>query len=382
MKRPFVILLFLAGLLPAGAQSLRLTPYTAPTALYADIDRLLNYNLHEHVRIEAGLTWVLPSESARDPKVFLGQWTLRGYAAYGVYDRAFKYGGSVQLRLPGSSDVRLRLSLKDDLERTGSRSFESYKMTSISLNNGYVASLFSHVQALEGKVIWKPFSRWEAAVGMRYSREAVVQHDTTFPYAHYAEASARVDFDGRLTVELRTGMTDNPSIHPSDNPTIRQSFYLRALAQYSYGEMDEDLHLWAQAGYTTPEAPESRQFDISGTGRTPCYFEHTLLTVPPRSFMADMFAHVLVKYTAPLPLWKTSFSSPKPFLQLNARWGHTPDYHLFIAEPATGFDGILRWGLLDMGVATAYQLTPPNAPYRPQDLRNGIAFAIVARLIV
>ena len=86
LRRFLPILLTLAAALPAGAQNVRLTPYRAPTVPYADVGRLFNYNLYEHARFEAGLSWVLPNESAENPKVFLGQWTLGGYVAYGVYD--------------------------------------------------------------------------------------------------------------------------------------------------------------------------------------------------------------------------------------------------------------------------------------------------------
>ena len=61
---------------------------------------------------------------------------------------------------------------------------------------------------------------------------------------------------------------------------------------------------------------------------------------------------------------------------------HRLAYRTVLLEPATGFDGILRWGILDMGFAVACQLTPVNADYRSDSPDDSIAFAIVARLIV
>lgn len=409
LRRILPILLTLAAALPAGAQSFfRLTHYQAPSALYADIDRFFNYNLYEHARFEAGLTWVHPNLSAKGTtiRVFLGQWTLSAYGAYGVQDRAFKYGASAQLRpgviIPSKKDLRLRLAFKDDLERAASRRLESYSMTATNLNSGYLASRFSRVQALEGKVIWKPATQWETSIGLRYSREQerfdstgmlyVAQGtflppelaDSPQPWVNFTEAALRVDYTDRdyhpthhLTLLLQPGVA-----YPS-----KPQPYLRLLAQYDYGEVDAfgadvGLHLWAQAGYATEKAPTTRRFDISGTGGTPYYFEHTLLTVPPDRFLSDLFAHLCVKYTAPMPLWKTRVSSPRPFLQINTVWG-LPAPSAGLLEPATGFDGILRWGnLLDMGFAVAYQITPPDADYRPENPIDSIAFAIVARFLI
>lgn len=415
LRRFLPLLLTLAAALPAGAQSVRLTHYQAPSALYADVGRLFNYNLYEHARFEAGLTWVQPNISFSGTSVrgFLGQWTLSAYGAYGVQDRAFKYGASVQLRPgnylhPSRKDLRLRLAFKDDLERAASRRLEDYRMTATSLNTGYLASRFSRVQALEGKVIWKPATQWESSVGLRYSREQerfdstgmlyVAQGtllppelaDSPQPWVNFTEATLRVDYTDRdyhpthrLTLLLQPGVA-----YPSQPQP-----YLRFLAQYAYGEVDAfgaavGLHLWAQAGYATGKAPTTRRFDVSGTGGTPYYFEHTFLTVPPNTVITDLFAHLCVKYIAPEPLWKSLYSNPRPFLQANAAiadmgvhggWLHkVADRSSPLLEPATGFDGILRWGILDMGFAVAYRIIPFDT-INPTD---NIAFAIVARLIV
>jgi len=376
MRRFLPLLLTLAAALPAGAQSIRLTPYRAPTALYADLGRLFNYNLHEHARFEADLAWVLPNEGATDPKVFLGQWTLGGYVAYGVHDQAWKYGSSVSLRLPGNHDVRVGMSVKDDLEQAASRRMEAYNMVQTSQNTSYVASRFSHVQAVEGMVSWRFAPRWRSSVAARYSREQMLFGDSSA--ARYSEMKVRVDYKAQSQFSVLV----QPGLEWSAAGTRP---YVRTLAQYAYGDLQKGLHLWAQTGYATalqgqhPEAPETRRFDISGTGGTPYYFEHTFLTIPPNTLSTDLFAHLCAKYTAPEPLWQSSFSNPRAFLQANVAVLKTQDSKLLtLLEPATGFDGILRWGILDMGVAVAYRITPFDT-INPTD---NIAFAIVARLIV
>ena len=130
MCKRLAILLLLFPALVIEAQSIRLTRYRAATALYLDAERLYNFNLYERHRFELGLTWVIPNESCPEAKYFLGQWTLKGYGAYGTGDKEFKLGGSAQLRLPTRSNVRLQMSAYKDLERAASRRLSSYRMLS------------------------------------------------------------------------------------------------------------------------------------------------------------------------------------------------------------------------------------------------------------
>ena len=416
-KRLIIILPLLLSALYADAQSVRLTPYKAPTALYLNVDRLFNYNLHEHARFELGTAWVLPNETAEHPKVFLGQWTLGGYVAYGLYDRAWKWGGSWSLRLPGTHDVRLGMSIKDDLEQAGSRRLENYSMIQTSLNTSYLASWFSRVQAVEGKIGWEFSPLWNATVGMRYSREQLLFGDSST--AHYAELKLRADYSNTQALTHSHTHTFTILLQPGLNWAYTGVCpYVRMLAQYAYGKPREGLHIWAQAGWlaggTSGSIPESRLFDLSGTGGAPYFFEHTFLTIPPGTLVSDLFAHACIKYTAPQPLWETDFSKPKPFMQANlavaqlstphsgldpesqqgvhGSWLHkvadrswlhkVADRSSLLLEPATGFDGIIRWGVLDMGFAVAYRLVNPKTIEQTDNPAIPIAIAVVANLIV
>lgn len=363
MKYLLSIVVVFAVTLPSMGQSIRLTPYGAGTAFYVDAYRFFNYNLYEHARFELGGTWVVPNENALNAKGGLGQLRLSGYGAYGIYDKAFKWGAGAEFRVAGAGDVRLGATVKDDLERAASRQLEDYRMTTTSMNSGYLASRFCRVQGVECKVAWRPAARWRSAVRVRYSRELCL-YDPPQEWKHFVEGNARVDYNDMLTVVVTPGTTEG-------------SAYVRALGQFAYGKLDEGFHFWAQGGFATGDVPETRLFDVSGTGGTPYYFEHTLLTVRPDRFVTDCFAQVCVKYTSRMALWETTFSRPRPFVQAGAVWGHGVP---LLAEPATGFDGLLRWGLVDMGVAVAYQIA--SVDNRAEDWRESVAFAIVARLIV
>lgn len=399
MPRRLLIVCLLLPCISAEAQYVRITPYRAQTALYWDVDRLFNYNLYEHARFETGLAWVIPNESAELEKPVLGQWRFEAYGAYGTMDREFKYGGSAQLRLPGRADVRLRLRGWKDLEQAASRGLGIYSVLSPENNSCYFTSRYVGVRGVQLAVAAAFPHGMEATVWVRQSWEEYrfdslgLRYPTLFPdeacpASPYSEAALRLDWHRCLTLVTTLGQ------RRGDDPRG----YMRALLQYDNSVDKSPLQIFAQGGYATAGSPYSRSFDLSGTAYAPYIFNHTFLTVPPNSLAADVFTHLWVRYTAPLPLWDLKWTHPRPFLQINAMWGllHNADSqgralrealplqapYMGLFEPATGFDGLLRWGLLDLGFGVAYQLTPPAAPYANINPTDNITIAILAKLII
>lgn len=414
-KRWFIALLLLPAL-HVGAQGIRLTRYDAPNALYLYADHLYNYNMYERSRIELAMAWITPNENAATRRQVVGQWSLRPYIAYSTGDRALKYGLATQLRLKGVRNVRLWLWASNDLERAASRRMEGYHLLEPSLNDGLVSSRFVGVKGGGMGVKLPPRYGMELTMGVRQTWEDYRFDSSSLLYPNReeerrAEVRPFTEIQGRwrwdhignghssTTVELCAGRAAGNEV----------DHYWRALAQYDGNLLGEEqpavqtfrpvgLHLFAQVGFASAEAPYCRMFDLSGTANAPYYFRNTFLTVRPNSFTANLFAHLCLNYTAPLPLRELSWSAPRPFLQLNAMWGHllqqdatgqrlweglplqSPNKGLL--EPATGFVGLIHWGLTDIGMGVAYQLCPASAPYWSEDIDDKIAFLIVADLIL
>lgn len=409
-KRLSIILLLLPGI-TAAAQSIRLTPYRSPSALYADIDRIYSYNRYEKSRLEAGLHWVTPSETAEEQRMFLGRWTVDGYVAYGFGDKAFKYMSGVQLRLPGRREVRISAKGYNDLEAAASRKLEGYRLLSPDYNTSFLASRFVAAKGGRVEVSLTPRYRWSLSAGALLNWEDYRFDGTGMPV--YPHTDARGKMPTVMHAGLATSLQWNKVVTINamagrmirELPSQRTCNYLRLLTQYSDEPGEMGLHVFAQAGYTTVGTPYSRLFDMSGTARAVYFFRNTFLTVPPYRFTANVFAHVCLNYTAPMPLWETSWSQPQPFLQLNAMWGmlHGQDGlgqlvcndigladgddfylqapHMGLAEMATGFDGLLRWGILDFGAGVAWQLCPPKAPYLNENPTDNFALSLVATLV-
>ncbi len=429
MTKKWLIALLLLPAMNVVAQSIRLTQYDAPNALYLDMDRLYNFNMYERSRFELGLIWVSPNETAAlrrgdSPTVrrpFLGQWTLTPYVAYGTGDHEWKYGLGTMLRLPGPHGVRLVLWAYNDLERAASRRLNSYRMLMPSMNDGIVTSRFVGVKGgsfdacvrlrygwdvqLGALQTWEDY-RFDFA-GMFYLKEQPARQAET---KAFTELRSRIEWQKVLTFSLRAGRVqfedgkkkiDNyqgTGAKAQVSSLKAQSYYWQALAQYDADIDKTGLHIFGQVGFASKEAPYSRMFDLSGTAYAMYFFKNSFITVRPNTFTANLFAHICLNYTAPLPLWELSWSAPHPFLQVSAMWGHllgqdglgqrmwdgltlqAPNKGLL--EPATGFDGLVHWGLLDMGFGVAYQICPPSAAYLNEDLIDNMAFAIVANFIL
>ena len=405
MTKKWLITLLLLPAMHVGAQSIRLTRYDAPNALYLDADRLYNFNMYERSRFELGLVWVSPSETAAQQRKVFGQWTLTPYIAYGTGDRAWKYGMGTQLRLPGQHDVRLLLWGYNDVERAASRRLTDYRMLVQSLNNGIVTSRFVGVKGGGLDLMATPRRGLDVRVGILQTWENYLFDSTgclypardesqRTPTKMFTEAHARIDWQKRVTLLLRGGRMAEWGTEDE----AEASPFVQALAQYDADLGNTGLHLFAQTGYASQEAPYSRMFDLSGTAYAMYFFKQSFLTVRPNRFAANVFAHVCLNYTAPMPLWELSWSSPHPFLQVNAMWGYllgqdaegrrlweglplqAPNKGLL--EPATGFDRLVHWGLLDIGFGVAYQICPMSANYIYDRIEDNIAFTIVADFIL
>lgn len=399
MPKRIVIAFLLFNFLLVEAQSIRLTPYQSSTALYLDAERLYNFNLYERSRFELGLTWVVPNETSPNAKYFLGQWTFRGYGAYSLGDKDFKFGGSAQLRLSNKSQTRIGLRAYKDLDRAASRRLSAYRMLSPTLNTGYVSSRYVGVRGAELWLNASPAPRFSYTLTARQTWEDYRFNASglLFPTLHPLQ-QAPVRMFTELTAQLRWnfGLTVHASAGHVDDTAL--SYYLRTLLQYSTPKAMNGFAIFAQLGFATNGTPYSRMFDVSGTSNALYFFKNTFLTVAPNTFTTNIFTHLCLSYTAPLPLWELSWSSPHPFLQLNVLWGHLfgqndsghltweglplQSPYLGLLEPSTGFNGLIHWGLLDMGFGVAYQLCPPSAPYFADDPAKNIAFTIVADFIL
>lgn len=394
MLKKWLILALLAPTLHAGAQGIRLTKIDAPSALYLDAENAVNYNMYEHWRYKLNATWVYPNENSKLAKSSKNQFRAKGYWAYTTGDEDFKYGISSTLKRPKAS---FSVSAFSDIIRAADRNLGTYSLLNPSANTGFVASYFVGVKGGMASAEFKPSRTTTLTLGFRQTWEdyrfdgrrllfPAINPNDQAEVISFSEFVATIKWKTSLTCMLRSGYIGGYSTNG----------YLRAILQYKTTYLNNSLKLFSQVGIATKGAPYSRMFDLSGTAYSGFFFSNSLLTVRPNTFAANTYAHVCLNYTMPKPLWTLSFSAPKPFAQVNALWGsmfgqdeygqmvhdglllQSPNKGLI--EPALGVDGILSWGLVDFGVALAYQICPSHAAYHYADPTDNWAFTIVGNL--
>lgn len=122
-----------------------------------DLNRILNYNDYEGMRLGAGL-----STNFRISRRF----TLSGYGAYGFGDKAFKYGGNLDLYLLRKHELTLHGTYLQDVIESGGIEFYNNTKT---LNNSEIyrkllISRMDSIRKIEAAISFRAFKFLKANV--------------------------------------------------------------------------------------------------------------------------------------------------------------------------------------------------------------------------
>ena len=397
MKKAAIVIATCIMLVPSAlGQLIRIAGDIDRTALYLDADRLWCYNLYERSRWGVGLTLTNRVAELRGTP----HGTLNLYIGYSPYAELFT--GGIGGTWHTSDRQRYSLALSHDLAAAGSRHTSAATLKEPSSLSSFMARrLNERWQATVGYSIgrgpvdvgvelqgWRGWRLYDAS-GLLYRRDSV-----TLPREDGIAAGATLSaYAGRYILTLQGGAT---------MPGTRR--FLRLTAQYrqTFRGNIVKTHLFAQGGIVSRSAPYTFMFDLGGTWGSPLLFEGTLLTARPVEFTADLYglASVRVELAKPLfNLWNSYVaigSRPVPFVGVNVAWGTLRGMdndgmlvhddltlqapHMGIAELLAGVGGLLRWGVVDWGLAAAWRIVPYDAPYRYSAVRDNLSLMITARL--
>lgn len=435
MHKHLYISLLLGFLLLAGvaeAQNLRLNHIDRSTHVNFDLSRLYNYNVYERNRWGLGFNVSAPIQhDKRYGTDFQNLVFGEVYGAWGSGDHGWKYGATAGLLFPRHLFRGFYVGYMHDVEMAGQHSFATYNLLNTVENSTYSSSRYSELSRLFANMQLHLPGKSDLTLSYRHSAERLLfdENGLLYPYRYggdalplndYDEMELRLQWNKHWTLDLLGGVYD---ARGCGDGTLRRDnlSYMRLLAQYSRNIKIDSVGTWrlfCQAGSTLDQnTPVSRRFDLSGTGNSYYYFRNSLLTVRPNTFMADAFVQAGVSFTMAKPLWNTKLSKPLPFAQLNAVWGGlwngrklvgtglyelqsgmrlnsgndcqtggqyiefvAPDHGLI--EPAIGVNNLIRWKLLDIGGAVAYQLTPGSALYHRTAFTDNLALLFIATLII
>ena len=387
------ILLFLLLLIPivTNGQHVRLAGDDNHMSLYFDFGRLWSYNLYEHSRWGGGLEWRVKGE----------RWNTENsiYLGYSGYAKLWSGGAAAKCSTPAGD---FRLGVSRDLAVVGSRSPSPHSFSDLGSLSVFMTRRMSERHTLAagygrlmgrhridfGLILFHGYRLYDGS-GLLYAKDGDV-----LPREDGWESVVSVQYSA-FSLQCKVG-----GVYPEGRG------FLRLIGQY------ENQLYWnilkasafAQSGIVNAGAPYPYLFDLGGTWGAPFCFNRCLLTAAPNEFTADMYLFASVRLETSIPLFKyydrlfAVGCVPVPFVGLNAAWGllrgmdadgvaihdglmlQAP--YLGIVEPFVGIDGLLRWGVVDWGLAVAYRIVPYGASYHHSAVNKNLSLMVTARLFL
>lgn len=215
------------------------------------LPNILKFNQYESVRVGWGL-----ETNSRLSKIF----SLNGYAGYGIQDKAFKYGGGLQLKFPLRRETILRLNWSRDIAEPGSTTLLNSPVIGNETFRHWAAARMDSVESYKIDLALRPITFSE--VHLLLQKEV---RNPTYTYHYSAESIRDSSFTITMaTVQFRyavgeryTQIRDSKFVSGLEYP----QFYVSATKSISgiyNGEFD----------FTKVEARIDHRFLLGGFGKT------------------------------------------------------------------------------------------------------------------
>lgn len=390
-KRTLLILLCLAAATGASGQYLRLAGDTMHTALYLDAGRIWNYNLYEHSRWGGGLMLTVHPEHFIFNRV-----DAEGYLGYGALDRQWKGGLALAEHVRNST--------------LGSVHYQRAEWDYFPIGSRHIGNPWSGGQLLGGFMARRMTGERRVTLGHRWNTDGwrwAVEFTAGMRGKLFDENNLlylnqdTINFERvgvlRLLLRHRCGFAAQYELF-GDLKTMRLLVDYRRSIPLSFLKLD----LYTQGGVSPRHNEYIDMFDLGGIYNAPLYLERGFSTIRPNEFTANSFALLCLRLQSRKPLYSSysilfrTGSNPSPFVGLNALWGNMwgqdalgqrpwlDSYlqapHRGLLEVSLGMDGIVRWGVVDWGIAIARRITPASTPYHLPSPRSNVTLLITAKM--
>lgn len=355
------------------------------------LDKVLSYNGYEGLRLGAGL--------ATNDKVSR-YFSVGGYGAYGFQDKAWKYGGELNLEpAPGRGPV-LRSYYAMDVDESGGVRFPGPQRSFSSEN--YRLVFMDRMDAIEragAELAFRVNSSLRMWVGTeRADRRNLIGYRYAEPSTDAITLLNDRFVTGSLSVGLRFAFREQvarlpdrqfglgtrwPVLHLHATRAV-EGLWQGELALWRVNAMLEktfrlrmlgELSLRAMAGIAEPTAPYAFLYNLRGTfdRQVPVAAQYSFETMRPNEFLADRYAALHLRHSFGNLLFKGKKFRPVPVLVANAAWGalDAPERHRGFTftplrqgyyEAGIQLDNLLRSGFTGLGVGAFYRLGPYSLP--------------------
>ena len=350
--------------------------------LYLDLDRVWNYNLYEKSRWGAGVRYELgvgSEELGVKNDVFVG---------YSPYARVLSggIGGSFEVM---SDELRVKRGIKvwvsHELTAAGSRRLGGVSFSDVSSLSSFMSSRMNERLAIQFTVYGLQFRDYglQFTVGGSVYRGCRLYDDGGMLYYDgllWFQGEREDGWEAVGSGEWKVGSGKCGVLFKTGEVWPGGRWFARAI-----GEFEDEWTLGAvkasvfgQAGIVSTGAPYTYMFDLGGTMGAPLFFERSLLTVRPTEFTADRYGLGSLRVETAKPLYSVWSmmaavgSRPVPFVGINGAVGALSGMdaegrlthegltlqapHRGVAEAFAGIDGVVRWGVVDWGVAVARRI--------------------------
>ncbi|MBR1765809.1 MAG: hypothetical protein IJ745_02050 [Bacteroidales bacterium] len=359
--------------------------------LYVDQDRIYNYNQYEKSRWGLGIYYGHTAEdldrSGEPPAGFFDRLFAGGYVGYGYADKRWKWGLDVAYWTNPSPRRKgnVYASLFHDLTPEAGRTLGRFSLAEFNSSSSFMARLFSDTWRLTAGYSSRIGKNTTANLALRLSDERKLYGSSGLLYPRSDDDWDALQHscfaEGVLSFAHNNGLSGEMVVGRSNGEWwVDTGFYVRVLLQYQRNFKFKKpfkpfyLNTFAQAGATTDGTPFSRQFNLGGTWGSPLMLGQSMQTARLDEFAANLFALASLRFGFRTPLfdlYNNDFvigTAPRPFVMAGAMWGlsygdHMPAPDRGFAEVGAGIDGVVRWGVTDLGVAVAYRLAPANSIY-------------------
>lgn len=372
------------GRLPLGPVDLRL-------------DEILRYNGYEGLRLGLGAT--------TNDKVTRHA-SLGGYFAYGFVDKAFKYGGDLQIKPRPGIGPDLKLYYNYDVAESGGVAFPWMRggfITSTESYRWFFVDRMDRIERFGAELGWRVRSDLKVWLGTERAERLNL---IGYQYAEPAGEGVTVLSDRFLTGSISVGMrfayrerlvrvpgrqfampSKWPVVHVLASQAVkglwegeRELWRVDAMVEKTFRlRMLGDLGVRLMAGVADDRAPYAFLYDLRGSFSTklPVGVSNTFETMRPNEFLADKYVAVHLRHSFGHLLFEWEDFKPIPVIVLNAAWGElvNPDLHRGYSftslscgyyEAGLQLDNLLTMGFTGIGLGAFYRFGP-NALPEPED---------------
>lgn len=337
---------------------------------------------------------------------------LAGYAAYGLKDKEWKWGGNVNFTLHKERMINLKLLYQDDIHERGNTNFydNAFNLTNQGIYRDFFVSLADRERVAGINLSGLVRQNLKVQVFANYKRFTFVDDYTYAPLFSLngtddqfdvAEAGFVINWNIRekiMMLENRrvslgtkwpkltlkavkgvSGIFDSNYDYYRFNFTVHQDFAIRGAG---------NLNIVSKNGLTYGNVPLTLMQIQEGTGiNYTLSVANTFETMGPSEFFSDKFSALFVRFSF-LPIKnKTLWSEPVIILHSAAGFGEMANrgdhFNYDFKTPDNGYyesgiiaDYIVKLGPLGFGLGAFYRY----GPYEFDEMKNNFFYKLSVRL--